>query len=123
MPPLKPRARVNARSNGGAAVADTPAALPGGIPGGLSAEDLSDFYRRMVFCRTIDERIWALNRQGKVPIAASSQGHEAAQLGSLLAAEKDGNCFLFPLLPRFGPEVRRRINRRAGHAVVHGQGG
>ncbi len=92
MPPRKPRARVNARNNGGAAVAETPAALPGGI----SAEDLADFYRRMVFCRTIDERIWALNRQGKVPIAASSQGHEAAQLGSLLAAEKDGDCFLFP---------------------------
>jgi 2-oxoisovalerate dehydrogenase E1 component alpha subunit len=31
-----------------------------------------------------------------VPIAASCQGHEAAQLGSLLAAEKDGDYFLFP---------------------------
>ena len=92
MPPRKPRARVNAGNNGGTAVVESSAALPAG----LSAEDLSDYYRRMVFCRTIDERIWALNRQGKVPIAASSQGHEAAQLGSLLAAEKDGDCFLFP---------------------------
>ena len=50
----------------------------------------------MVLVRTLDERIWALNRQGKVPIAASCQGHEAAQLGSLLAAQKDGRCFLFP---------------------------
>ena len=63
---------------------------------GLTTEGLVDFYNRMVLARTIDERIWALNRQGKVPIAASSQGHEAAQLGSLLAAEKDGNYFLFP---------------------------
>ena len=31
-----------------------------------------------------------------MPIAASCQGHEAAQLGSLLAAQKDGDCFLFP---------------------------
>ncbi len=92
MPPRKPRARVNVRNNGGATVAEAAETLPGG----LSADDLTDFYRRMVLCRTIDERIWALNRQGKVPIAASSQGHEAAQLGSLLAAEKDGNCFLFP---------------------------
>ena len=84
MPPRKPRAR-----NNGAAVASA-------LPGNLTPEDLADFYRRMAFCRTIDERIWALNRQGKVPIAASSQGHEAAQLGSLLAAEKDGDCFLFP---------------------------
>ena len=92
MPPRKPRAKVNASNNGGTAVSESARTLPGG----LSAEDLVDFYRRMVLCRTIDERIWALNRQGKVPIAASSQGHEAAQLGSLLAAEKDGDCFLFP---------------------------
>ena len=63
---------------------------------GLEASDLVDYYTRLVQARTIDGRIWALNRQGKVPIAASSQGHEAAQLGSLLAAEKDGDCFLFP---------------------------
>ena len=92
MPPRKPRTRVQERNNGGAAVAEA----AGTLPGGLTPEDLADFYRRMVLCRTIDERIWALNRQGKVPIAASSQGHEAAQLGSLLAAEKDGDCFLFP---------------------------
>ena len=66
------------------------------LPKGLEASDLVDYYTRLVQARTIDERIWALNRQGKVPIAASSQGHEAAQLGSLLAAEKDGDCFLFP---------------------------
>jgi 2-oxoisovalerate dehydrogenase E1 component alpha subunit len=57
---------------------------------------LVEWYTKMVLVRTIDERIWALNRQGKVPIAASCQGHEATQLGSLLAAQKDGNCFLFP---------------------------
>jgi 2-oxoisovalerate dehydrogenase E1 component alpha subunit len=66
-----------------------------GLPQGITHEDLIDFYHRMVLVRTIDERIWMMNRQGKVPIAASSQGHEATQLGSLLAAEKDGNCFLF----------------------------
>ena len=66
------------------------------LPKGLKKADLVDYYTRMVQARSLDERIWALNRQGKVPIAASSQGHEAAQLGSLLAAEKDGDCFLFP---------------------------
>ena len=66
------------------------------LPAGLTTEDLVDYFKRLVLVRTTDERIWALNRQGKVPIAASSQGHEAAQLGSLLAAEKDGQCFLFP---------------------------
>jgi 2-oxoisovalerate dehydrogenase E1 component alpha subunit len=84
--------RLGSRPTAGSGTANA----PGGIPDGLTAEDLVDFYTRMVYVRTADERIWILNRQGKVPIAASSQGHEAAQLGSLLAAEKDGKCFLFP---------------------------
>ena len=83
--------RTLRQSSGAAAAVQTPAALPKGI----TTEDLVDFFTRMVMVRTTDERIWALNRQGKVPIAASSQGHEAAELGSLLAAEKDGRCFLF----------------------------
>ena len=66
------------------------------MPQGLTAQDLVDTYCQMVLVRTMDERIWMMNRQGKVPIAASGQGHEAAQLGSLLAAQKDGKCFLFP---------------------------
>ena len=118
MPPRKPRAR----NNGAAVVAD--------LPGNLTAEDLTDFYRRMILCRTIDERIWALNRQGKVPIAASSQGHEAAQLGSLLAAEKDGDCFLFPyyrdLALKFAAgltaeEVMRSFMGKAGDPYSNGR--
>ena len=67
-----------------------------GLPEGITYHDLVDFYKRMVLVRTTDERVWMMNRQGKVPIAASSQGHEATQLGTLLAAEKDGRCFFFP---------------------------
>ena len=86
------KSRPVRRSNKAAAIPGSSAALPEG----LTIEDLLDYYNRMVLVRTTDERIWALNRLGKVPIAASAQGHEAAQLGSLLAAEKDGKCFLFP---------------------------
>ncbi len=78
----------------GKSTQDAPPEL--GMPEGITSADLVDYYTRMILVRTVDERIWALNRQGKVPIAASCQGHEAAQLGTLLAAEKDGNCFLFP---------------------------
>ncbi len=66
------------------------------LPAGLTAADLVEICRQLILVRTMDERIWMMNRQGKVPIAASAQGHEAAQLGSLLAAQKDGDCFLFP---------------------------
>ena len=68
----------------------------GEIPEGLTATDLIEVCRQIILVRTMDERIWMMNRQGKVPIAASSQGHEAAQMGSLLAAKADGKCFLFP---------------------------
>ena len=76
----------------------TPVGLQEGphLPEGLTAGDLVEICRQLILVRTVDERIWMMNRQGKVPIAASCQGHEAAQLGSLLAAEKDGDCFLFP---------------------------
>ena len=63
---------------------------------GLTNDEVLDFYRKMLLARTLDERVWTLNRQGKVPIVPSSQGHEGAQLGSLMAALKDGDCFLFP---------------------------
>ena len=70
--------------------------IPSALPTGLTATDLSEACRQMILVRTMDERIWMMNRQGKVPIAASAQGHEAVQLGSLLAAQKDGDYFLFP---------------------------
>ena len=122
MPPRKPRGRAGDKGQDSAAAA--------ALPGNLSPEDLADFYRRMILCRTIDERIWALNRQGKVPIAASSQGHEAAQLGSLLAAEKDGGCFLFPyyrdLALKFAAgltaeEVMRSFMGKAGDPYSNGR--
>jgi 2-oxoisovalerate dehydrogenase E1 component alpha subunit len=90
MPRTKPKP---AKQPGKAAAADHSSAA---LPEGISIEDLVSCYTKMVLVRTTDERIWALNRQGKVPIAASCQGHEAAQLGSLLATEKDGRCFMFP---------------------------
>lgn len=76
--------------------ANSVATAAGNLPDGLTPECLVEAYRQMTLVRTLDERIWMMNRQGKVPIAASGQGHEAAQLGSLLAAQQDGNCFLFP---------------------------
>jgi 2-oxoisovalerate dehydrogenase E1 component alpha subunit len=50
----------------------------------------------MVLARLLDERLWALNRPGKVPLVASCQGAEAASLGSGWAGLKDGDCFFFP---------------------------
>ena len=66
------------------------------LPQGLSAEDLLEIYATMVLVRTLDERVWAMNRQGKAAIVASCQGHEAAQLGSLWALRHHApDYFLF----------------------------
>ncbi len=51
----------------------------------LDTKKLLGMYRQMVLCRTLDERVWMLNRQGKAAIVASAQGHEAAQIGSVQA--------------------------------------
>lgn len=52
---------------------------------GLTDEALLDIYRSMVLARRIDDRMWALNRQGRAPFVVSSSGHEAAQVGSAFA--------------------------------------
>jgi 2-oxoisovalerate dehydrogenase E1 component alpha subunit len=68
------------------------------LPNGLNVEDLVDIYANMILIRTLDERIWAMNRQGKAAIVASSQGHEAAQMASVWALRhhaKDYFCFTY----------------------------
>ena len=64
-----------------------------GRSGALDGETLLEMYRRMVLCRTLDERIWMLNRQGKAAIVASSQGHEAGQIGSVWALRRGQDLF------------------------------
>ena len=63
------------------------------VGGSLSNQDLLDMYQQMVLVRTLDERIWMLNRQGKAAIVASSQGHEAGQIGSVWALERGVDQF------------------------------
>ncbi len=48
---------------------------------GLTDEDLVAMYRRLALARAIDERMWVLNRAGRVPFVISGQGHEGAQVG------------------------------------------
>jgi 2-oxoisovalerate dehydrogenase E1 component len=52
---------------------------------GLTDEALLDIYRTMMMARRIDDRMWALNRQGRAPFVVSSSGHEAAQIGTAAA--------------------------------------
>ncbi len=54
---------------------------------GLSDDDLLELYRKMLLARRLDERMWALNRQGRVPFVVSVSGHEATQVGAAYAID------------------------------------
>jgi 2-oxoisovalerate dehydrogenase E1 component alpha subunit len=58
------------------------------LPEGLTSETLREMYYRMVLTRLCDDRAFALNRQGKIPFAATCQGHEAAQVGAAYALKR-----------------------------------
>ena len=63
------------------------------VPGALTDVDLLEMYRTMVLSRTLDQRIWQMNRQGRAAIVASAQGHEAAQVGAVKALDPDRDRF------------------------------
>ena len=55
---------------------------------GLSHDDLVEMYRLVALARAVDERMWILNRAGRIPFVISGQGHEGAQVGIAWALEK-----------------------------------
>ncbi|WP_445593628.1 thiamine pyrophosphate-dependent dehydrogenase E1 component subunit alpha [Bacillus velezensis] len=61
---------------------------------GLSDEEAVDMYRTMLLARKIDERMWLLNRSGKIPFVVSCQGQEAAQVGAAYALNRDTDYVL-----------------------------
>ncbi|WP_280954637.1 thiamine pyrophosphate-dependent dehydrogenase E1 component subunit alpha [Staphylococcus coagulans] len=55
---------------------------------GLEVEDLKVIYQAMDLGRKLDERMWLLNRAGKIPFVISCQGQEATQIGTAYALQK-----------------------------------
>jgi len=53
--------------------------------GGLTDEQLVAMLRNMLLQRQLDNRGFQLNRQGKIPFALGSEGHEALQAGAAMA--------------------------------------
>ncbi len=78
---------------------------------GLSDDDLIEMYRLVALARAVDERMWILNRAGRIPFVISGQGHEGAQVGIAWAFEKGhdwiapfyrsiATCLTFGMSPR-----------------------
>ena len=62
---------------------------------GLSDEELVAMYRMVALARAVDERMWVLNRAGRIPFVISGQGHEGAQVGITWALRK-GHDWIAP---------------------------
>ncbi|WP_087971627.1 thiamine pyrophosphate-dependent dehydrogenase E1 component subunit alpha [Oceanobacillus rekensis] len=56
---------------------------------GLSDEEVMEMFKTMLLARKLDERMWLLNRSGKIPFAISCQGQEAAQVGASFALNRE----------------------------------
>jgi 2-oxoisovalerate dehydrogenase E1 component alpha subunit len=56
---------------------------------GLDDRELVGLYRMVALARAVDERMWILNRAGRVPFVISGQGHEGAQVGIVSALRRN----------------------------------
>ncbi|MHB8147736.1 MAG: thiamine pyrophosphate-dependent dehydrogenase E1 component subunit alpha, partial [Vulcanimicrobiaceae bacterium] len=61
---------------------------------GLSDEQLVAMMRTMLMQRTLENRGFQLNRQGKIPFASASEGHEAVQAGAALAFARGKDVYV-----------------------------
>lgn len=61
---------------------------------GLTDETVIDMYEHMLHSRRLDERLWLLNRAGKIPFTISCQGQEAAQVGAAFALDQQKDYIL-----------------------------
>jgi 2-oxoisovalerate dehydrogenase E1 component alpha subunit len=62
---------------------------------GLSDEEARAIFRDMLLAREMDERLWRLNRQGKIPLAMPARGQEGAQVGMAWALDP-AKDWIFP---------------------------
>jgi 2-oxoisovalerate dehydrogenase E1 component alpha subunit len=95
-PARKPASKANPADSNGRAKARGASTKGGGLGAdvGLTDADLLEMYRMMVITRVLDERMWVLNRAGKVPFVISGQGHEGAQVAITRNLRKGHDWFV-----------------------------
>ncbi|HEY7737607.1 MAG TPA: thiamine pyrophosphate-dependent dehydrogenase E1 component subunit alpha [Candidatus Limnocylindria bacterium] len=62
---------------------------------GLTDEDVLAMYRQVLIARAVDERMWLMQRAGKIAFIISVQGHEVAQVGIAWSLRK-GHDWMAP---------------------------
>src|SRR5660397_42537 len=71
----------------------------------LTSERIREMYRMMVFTRRLDERMFSLQRQGRIGTFARVLGQEGAQLGAAYALED--RDWLVPAFRDMGAQLLR----------------
>jgi pyruvate dehydrogenase E1 component alpha subunit len=74
----------------------------------LSSDETTRLYRYMVETRFLDERLTALQRQGRIGFHVGSLGEEGAILGAAFATRKQD--WLFPCYREFGAALLRGLD-------------
>jgi 2-oxoisovalerate dehydrogenase E1 component alpha subunit len=74
----------------------------------LSADEVRTLYRYMVETRYLDERLTALQRQGRIGFHVGSLGEEGAIIGAAFATRKQD--WLFPCYREFGAALLRGLD-------------
>jgi len=61
---------------------------------GLSDQDVLDMYYYIVLARSLDDRMWQLQRAGKARFVISGPGHEGAQVAMMWPLDKQHDWFV-----------------------------
>jgi 2-oxoisovalerate dehydrogenase E1 component alpha subunit len=75
---------------------------------GLERSQVLDMYEKLLLARFLDERMWVLNRQGKVAFVISCQGQEACQVGTAYALDP-ATDFILPYYRDLGVVLVRGL--------------
>ena len=100
--------------------------------GELAPEQYVTMLRNMLLQRAVDTRGFELNRQGKIPIAMGSEGHEAVQAGTGLAFKRGADSLWtyyrntgiilacgFELRDVFRSQFARAADRSKGRSIIN----
>jgi pyruvate dehydrogenase E1 component alpha subunit len=74
----------------------------------LTDEELLSAYKNMLLTRILDEKIIALQRQGRMGTYVSCAGQEASQIGSMLALSETD--WVFPMYRDLGMIIQRGVS-------------
>ncbi len=100
-------------------VAENGVADPERVPR-LPGDELRRMYRGMLTIRTMDERLLALQRQGRIGFYGEAKGQEGAVIGA--AAALGPRDWLVPALREAGGGIYRGLPLRAYVAQIFGNG-